>query len=306
MKTMAAQTDQIEDKLELLVPINGLSEDSQAEVLEHSEMLAFKRGEFVFRQGESDDYAFHLLDGELEMYSDDNLVQQVVGGTDGARHPLAQLQPRQLSAKARTAVQLLRVEREVLDSLAGDLGAYVEDDSADWMTRLLQSELFSRVPAANIQRIFSRLDSTITSEGDEIISQGSKGDYYYIIQRGRCCVTRKTSDAGHPIMLAELGAGDAFGEEALVANSRRTATVSMLSDGELMRLTKADFAELIQKPLLRSVSFDAALAEIEDGAVWLDVRFPDEHEKKALAGSVNVPLTCCGYRWKAWTVSSVI
>ena len=43
-------------------------------------MLAFKCGQFVFRQGESDDYSFYLLGGEFEMYADDNLVQQVIGG----------------------------------------------------------------------------------------------------------------------------------------------------------------------------------------------------------------------------------
>jgi CRP-like cAMP-binding protein len=75
MNTMAAQTELLHDKLELLVPIIGLWEDSQAELVDHAQMLTFKRGEFIFRQGETDAYSFYLLDGEIEMYSDDDLVQ---------------------------------------------------------------------------------------------------------------------------------------------------------------------------------------------------------------------------------------
>ena len=158
------------------------------------------------------------------------------------------------------------------------------------MTRLLQSELFARVPAANIQRIFTIMDSIQVAKGDMIINQGATGDYYYIIQSGRCEVTRKTSADGQPIKLTELGPGSTFGEEALVANSRRNATIVMLTDGELMRLTKDNFIELIQKPLLSSISYDAGLELVKHGAQWLDVRFPDEHKRAAIDNSVNVPL----------------
>ena len=37
---------------------------------------------------------------------------------------------------------------------------------------------------------------------------------------------------------------EAFGEEALVSETRRNATVAMLTDGSLMRLNKADFDAL--------------------------------------------------------------
>ena len=298
MTKMTAQKEQLEDKLDLLVPINGLPHEVQAELLEHAEMLAVRRGQFVFRQGDRDDYTFFLLDGELDLYSDEELVQQMVSGSQGASHALSQLQPRQLSAKARTAVQLLRVDRVMLDQLVkqanptggSDVAELEAGDDADWMTRLLQSELFARVPAANIQRIFTLMDSVQVAAGDMVVNQGAIGDHYYIIQSGRCEVTRKTSAAGQPIKLAELGPGATFGEEALVANSRRNATIVMLTDGELMRLTKQDFVELIQKPILSSVAYGEGLELVERGGQWLDVRFPNEHKKGAIEDSLNVPL----------------
>ena len=50
------------------------------------------------------------------------------------------------------------------------------------------------------------------------------------------------------MLLAELKGGDAFGEEALVSEARRNATVTAVRDGELLRLGKAHFTELLREP----------------------------------------------------------
>ena len=92
------------------------------------------------------------------------------------------------------------------------------------------------------------------------------------------------------IKLGDLREGDSFGEEALVADAARNATVTMLTSGELMRLTKHDFVELIKQPTLRSVSYAEAQRMVMEGAVWLDVRFPDEHKDSGIQGSLNMPL----------------
>ena len=58
--------------------------------------------------------------------------------------------------------------------------------------------------------------------GDVVIKQGDEGDYFYVIVKGRCVVTRETPLNKEGIKLAELGIGDTFGEEALI--SERSAT----------------------------------------------------------------------------------
>ena len=64
----------------------------------------------------------------------------------------------------------------------------------------------------------------------------------------------------------------------------------MLSAGVVMRLGKVDFVELIKTPTLQALTYKEALALIEQGGQWLDVRFPDEYRAGAIAGSVNIPL----------------
>ena len=301
MAAMPEIEQRFESTFQMLVPVNGLSPQRQQQLLAQSETLDFGPREFVFREGDRDNYAFFLLDGRLELLAQDQLVKKIEGGIGGGVYPLAQLQPRQLSARAKTQVTVLRANRGLMDKLLAIDGAgeiqqvkvseIEADDDGDWMTRMLQSELFSRVPAANIQRIFTKLEAIDVKAGDVITEQDAPGDYYYIIQHGRCEVTRKTARGKAPIKLAEIGPGDAFGEEALVSDSERNANVKMLSDGELMRLEKTDFVELIKKPLRSALDLNEGRQRVEqEGAQWVDVRFPEEHAIGAIEGSINQSL----------------
>jgi len=124
--------------------------------------------------------------------------------------------------------------------------------------------------------------------GETVIREGDEGDFYYVIESGRFVVERLVG--GAKVLLAELKGGDAFGEEALVSEAKRNATVSAQSDGVLLRLSQDDFNELLRKPLLRRISFEDATQRVKEGALWLDVRYPSEYQYDKLPGAINVPL----------------
>jgi CRP-like cAMP-binding protein len=298
---MASATDQFAKAVRQLIPINGLPAQHQEEVLRMGKVVKYRKGRYVFKQGDRDNFSFFVIQGELELMADGQLVKHVNSNTPDARHALAQLQPRQLSARARTPLQIFKIDRIVLDRLLSDdrfddessqveVMDLEEDVSGDWMTRMLGSDLFSRLPAANIQSVFTNMEAVGAQAGEVVIEQGAAGDYYYIIQTGRCLVTRKSAANGEVTKLSELGEGDGFGEEALVSESTRNATVTMLTNGQLMRPAQKDFNELIKKPTLVSVTYSQAAKLVDQGAVWLDVRFADEHKATGIAGSTNLPL----------------
>ena len=269
-------------------------------------------GVALFKQGDKDNFSFYLLDGEIELHANDQQQNVISSGSERALYAMAQLQPRQFSAKAKTEAVVFQIQRDVLDrqmvlqeeddpvsdggidvdSGSGDMEVSHLDDEedVDWMTRMLQSELFARLPTANIGQLFALLEEVNYHTGDIVIKQGDPGDKYYIIQAGSCNVLRTPPSGGKDLKLATLGAGDSFGEEALVSDSIRNATIQMASDGILMELSKENFTELIQNPSLQSVSYEQALSFIDEGAEWLDVRFKKEHESHAIPGSTNIPL----------------
>lgn len=160
----------------------------------------------------------------------------------------------------------------------------------DWMTTLLSTKSFHRIPPANIQAIFIRMQRQAYRAGEVVIKQGDEGDFFYAIVKGRCQVTRETPLNKDGIKLAELGVGDTFGEEALIAEAKRNATISMLTDGVLMRLNKQDFRELMNEPLLQWVTDEQAREIVAKGGKWLDVRLPSEYQNFKIEDSINIPL----------------
>ena len=158
------------------------------------------------------------------------------------------------------------------------------------MTMLLQAKAFHKIPPANIQAIFMRMQQINYKSGDVVLKQGAEGDYFYVLTRGRALVTRETPLSKDGIKLAELSVGDTFGEEALISDAKRNATVTMQTDGSVMRLGKDDFKKLLNEPMLDWVSRDQAERIVAGGGQWLDVRLPSEFENQHLDGAVNIPL----------------
>ena len=301
---MVLQNDQdLFNVLKSLVPISNLSQDKIELVAESSSIQTVSNDQTIFKEGDSDDFAYYLLEGELELISTNNTNFHIVSNTDDARYPLAQFQPRQYTAKAIVDSQILILDRNLLDSLLvgnrsedsySHNGLEVSDldneNNEDWMTRILQSPLFTSISVENIQKIFARIESIDVSKGDIIVKQGDDGDYYYIIQQGKCKISRRPSEGAQDITLTELREGDTFGEEGIISNLKRNASVTMLTDGRLMRLTKNNFRELILNPILKKIDLDSAQDMVKQGAVWLDVRYPDEHQDFSIEGSMNIPL----------------
>jgi rhodanese-related sulfurtransferase len=138
--------------------------------------------------------------------------------------------------------------------------------------------------------MFKRMTSVKVFAGQTIIQQGGEGDYYYLIQSGSAEVSRVVNSSQPAVILAELTKGGAFGEEALVSDNKRNATVTMKKDGELLRLNKQDFVELLKAPIINQLSMQDAQNKVSNGAVWADVRLPSEYKYDHIQNAINLPL----------------
>ncbi len=282
-----------------LVPLNALSAVHLEEISRKAIIETVRSGRYVFKLGDRDYQSVYLLEGKVELIDGNReVVGTVVGGSDAARHPLAHKQPRQIAARASGSVTVARIDSSLLDVLLTwdessgyDVVEIGADDDGDWMTRMLQSQAFLQLPPSNIHQLLMRLQPVNARAGDVIVRQGDDGDYFYIVKSGRMAVSRKPSARSKDVLLAELGEGACFGEEALVSGSRRNATVTMLTDGSLMRLSKEDFDELLRTPLVHEVDYAQACKLVEEGAEWLDVRLPGEYANQCIPGSRNLPLS---------------
>ncbi len=288
------------ETLKTLVPLSSLSPRHFDELMTRTLVERVNAGSKLFSQGDSDACTIYLLAGDVLLQSEaSSLERSIAGGTDAARYALAQLKPRQYTGIARTDATIARVDSERLDHLltldqaaqAAGIEVVEFDGSADgeWMLRMLRNEAFAKLPPANINGLFARMEPIEVRAGQVVIRQGDPGDYYYLIKEGRASVSRKAA-SGKVVVLGELNEGQGFGEEALLSGAPRNATVIMLAPGILMRLGKDDFNELLKAPLVKSVSLAEAKAMMQAGAGLLDVRTEDEFRNGAIKGAVSLPL----------------
>ncbi len=287
--------------LRTLEPLGSLSIDKLEEIANKSRVEELPPGRVVFRQGEKDSRSTYLLSGSLELQVTGNPRTEVLKAkTADSRYPIAQEWPRPSTCRCKTNVVLLHIDSDLLEILLSndpsgtyevtEIGVH-EDPESDWMLKFLQSPAFLQLPTANIQAILVKLEEVPVKAGDVIIKQGSVDDYYYIVKLGKCSVSRRPAPKTDEIRLAILGPGDGFGEEALITNGKRNATVTAKETGVLMRLGKADFHELLVTPMLREIDHTTMMSKVKAGAALLDVRTNKEFNNNGIQGAQNIPLS---------------
>lgn len=295
------------DQLKNFVPFNGLSEEALKLATQQGRLIRLDKNQMLFAQGATDRSSYYLLSGEVTLDAADDGAPPLIirSDSEAARHPLARLKPRMYTCMSRSRCDVVEFSDDALDGLVArdQATSYevteFEGEDPSWLFDLLRNQSFTKVPPANLHSLFGRFHAHHVKAGEAVIRQGDAGDYYYMIREGRAQVTRSGS-IGKPVVLAELGPGQGFGEEALISGDPRNATVTMLSDGLLMRLAASDFHILLQEPLVHQVNLDEAGAMVHwRGAVLLDVRMEDEYKQGSLRGSLNLPLYLLRLRSKA-------
>ena len=303
-------------------PLSTLSDERLAELAGLTFIEKLSMGVNLFSEGDIDGQTVYLIEGDVQIKSSDGSIDIVVSaGSEQSKFPLDDSQPRQTSCVAMSLVKILRIDNSVLDyMMTWDQLAVSEntpgkntleqaalkteeqekkpeqqaqqqelkeapvDADKSWIRKMRHIMAFKAMPPANIKPLLEKMESLNVKKGDVIVKQGEPGDYYYVLTEGQAKVTRT-------IELAKIDAGTSFGEESLIADSKRNASITMETDGNIMRLSKADFDALLKEPLVERVApDDARVKTLNKKAVWLDVRHAKEHHFSHLPKAINIPL----------------
>jgi CRP-like cAMP-binding protein len=104
--------------------------------------------------------------------------------------------------------------------------------------RLKDVPFFSSMSEQDLAAVAQQTDEISVAAGTVVAREGDLGDQFFVIESGTAEVTRD----GAPV--AKLGAGDFFGEIALIREERRTATVTASSPTVLIVMTGSSFRSL--------------------------------------------------------------
>ena len=123
--------------------------------------------------------------------------------------------------------------------------------------------LFSDLDNRELKEIADSMKERTFNEGDTVTEEGKGGAGFFVIEDG----SAKVSVGGKEVRT--LGAGDYFGEIALIADIDRTSTITADSDLHCYGMTFWDFRPLVESnasiawKLLQTMA--ARLKEAEQG-----------------------------------------
>jgi CRP-like cAMP-binding protein len=216
-------------------------------------------GESIFEEGTPGDSLYVIDSGQVEIVSHGQIGRSVLSrlGPDEFFGEMALLtgQPRSADASAATHTNLWVLYRSDFDDLVNRhpsislaLSKVLSERLAEMDQRFTEShlrgiKLLSGLSASQLEDVSHRLKPVRFRQDETIIREGAPGDDLFFIESGRVTVVRGTGPSA--LALAELRAGDVFGEMALLTGSPRSATVTAVSEVDLWALSQADFEDLV-------------------------------------------------------------
>jgi rhodanese-related sulfurtransferase/signal-transduction protein with cAMP-binding, CBS, and nucleotidyltransferase domain len=270
-------------RLENFIPFDCLGESHLKEIQGQIEVIKIGPGRLLFKRGQTSDKAYFLVEGSVDLTDASFQVRHFAADDDENYLALDNYPEHTINAISAEATTLYAIDRNKLDLLmtwtqAAESMLDEDDDESerDWMDALLSSELFSAIPPAMIHSLFVKFEEREVQLGETVV---------------KAMVTR--SKGAKQETLAALSAGRFFGEDALISDSPRNATITMTSDGTLMCLGKQDFQSILQDSVIRHLSedeLDTMVLEAETACILVDVRLPMEFRHDRTPGARNLPL----------------
>lgn len=128
------------------------------------------------------------------------------------------------------------------------------DEKVDLIKR---APLFWNCSKRELRQIAQIADEIDLRQGKEMTRQGERGREFFVLLEGEADVTKDGRSVN------QLGAGDFFGEIALVSDSPRTATVTASSPVRALVITDRSFKRLLKdQPEIQSKVLAALAARL--------------------------------------------
>jgi len=208
----------------------------------------------VVRQGDPGRSLFFVASGQLSVFTTDGLGQSTELARLGENAVFGEMallsaQPRSASVRCLTEVDLFELDGRALAALAEELGPVAEALSGFTRERLLNnlmatSPLFRGFPRPQQRELLRRFSSRDVAAGSVVIRQGEVSEGLFVVLSGELTVQR-AQDADEPVMLANLKAGDIFGEMSLMSDAPTAATVMATRHSTLLFLGREYVSRIV-------------------------------------------------------------
>jgi len=280
---------------------SSFSEESREYLSQKLDVRNYPARSVIFNEGAQGDCFFFVKQGRLEVTKTTKYGQTAKLSILGSGQGFGEMSLLTGDSRCCTITTLTPV---VLYCLAqSDFTELIRRESGfrkALLKRAADSSYFNKIktlqPFALLEpdrmyALLARMQESTYSLGEDIITQGEKGDYYYIIKSGRVAVLKKNKGEKDPKHVALLEEGDAFGEEALIRDDPRNATCRAAEETTVYVLDKVDFDQIMKGSFLDNIfAEDISLQNYRNKYIVIDARVPSEYEEEHIEGAWSLPV----------------
>ncbi|CAH0604635.1 unnamed protein product [Chrysodeixis includens] len=221
---------------------NLMDEERLEAVVEAMSPQEFPAGSLIIREGESGSHLFVSAHGQFEVLKAGQVVKTFGPGEAFGELALLYKAKRFASIRCITEAKVWMLERRVFQKIMVRSGRQEQEDNIRFLASV---PLLSGIHPIELTKISEFLKREFFSTGTPVVRQGDRGDKFYIIRGGTVVVTKREGD-GSENRVGVLRRGDYFGEQALLHEDRRLATVTALPPGvECLTLERGPFTEFL-------------------------------------------------------------
>ena len=246
----AAAVGALPPALEQLPLLAGMPAEVQALVASAFEPRSYKFGDEVVTEGDEADAFYVLVSGQAHVVKrgDDDeevLVNALQAGDGFGELALLERSQRTATVRASGDVEVLRLERPVFDALLKthpELRRQLERQIEQHRLRdfLKIYTALGRLPRQTLAALIERLETTAVAAERTVIAEGGEPGALYVVRDGRLRVHHAENN------IAYLRKGDFFGEASVRNACPRSASVSAVTDADLLVLPADAYRTLLE------------------------------------------------------------
>ncbi len=255
----ADSTEKVKQNLERTPLLSGLSGQELEDFIASLELREYSTGDTIFGADEEGDSLYLIGMGTVHLETksvrgDQQTYSKLSEGEFFGELSFMGNTKHTDTAIAETDVNLLIVNRKIFDDWVKKHPT-IHDTVEDFYRRRVLARLlaitpvFEGIPQEARIPLAEQFSFSFFRANDVIINEGDVENTLYLIRSGQVEVstTNKKHNPSQKIVLGKMGEGSFFGEVSMLTNRPRTASVTAVSDVELLMLTSEKFKEITKQ-----------------------------------------------------------
>ncbi|MDH5680282.1 MAG: cyclic nucleotide-binding domain-containing protein [Spirochaetota bacterium] len=281
----------------------NFSNQALSEIARRLDTVIITKGIKIIKQNTPPDYFYFVIQGELEItkrtkFGQDAIITTIQSGEGFGEVALITSSHRQNTVTAKTDVTLYRLNKRDFEDITTMDSTFKSLLQSKAKAVVTYNKIKTLQPLALLEpekmiTLMDKMTEKTFQPKETIITIDEEGDFYYIIKKGKVSVIKRKNFVdkdSEMVEMAVLSDGEGFGEEALIRDEPRGASIRAIDETTVLMLNKDDFNDILKTSFIE-FSFPDKITEGDIGRfVIIDSRTPIEYKEEHIEGAINIPL----------------